>query len=198
VIKSFTSQFAHPKGWLGRLVGMILAIKNHERNVWTISLLDIQPSDQVFEIGFGPGQAIQEVAKLTPNGFVAGIDLSDTMVAQASKRNTAAIRSGRVILQQGSESPLPFENNKFNKVFAVNSMQFWSNPMAGLQEVMRVLKPAGRIAITIQPMWAKTEQEVQIVAEQLISQLKRVGFKQVHLETKQIKPITTISGIGTK
>jgi ubiquinone/menaquinone biosynthesis C-methylase UbiE len=198
VIKSFTSQFAHPKGWLGRLVGMILAIKNHERNVWTISLLDIQPSDQVLEIGFGPGQAIQEVAKLTPNGFVAGIDLSDTMVAQASKRNTAAIRSGRVILQQGSESPLPFENNKFNKVFAVNSMQFWSNPMAGQQEVMRVLKPAGRIAITIQPMWAKTEQEVQIVAEQLISQLKRVGFKQVHLETKQIKPITTISGIGTK
>ena len=198
MIKSFTSQFAHPKGWLGRLVGMILAIKNRERNAWTISLLDIQPGDQVLEIGFGPGQAIQEVVKLTPNGFVAGIDLSDTMVAQANKRNATAIRSGRVLLQQGPESPLPFENNKFNKVFAVNSMQFWSNPLAGLQEVMRVLKPSGRVAITIQPMWAKTEQEVQIVAEQLVSQLKRVGFKQVHLETKQIKPITTISGIGTK
>ena len=73
---------------------MILAIKNRERNVWTISLLDIQPSDQVLEIGFGPGQAIQKVAKLTPNGFVAGIDLSDMMVSQASKRNTAAIRFG--------------------------------------------------------------------------------------------------------
>ena len=198
MIKSFTSQFAHPKGWLGRLVGMILAIKNRERNAWTISLLDIQPGDQVLEIGFGPGQAIQEVAKLTPNGFVAGIDISETMVSQASKRNTAAIRSGRVILQQGSESLLPFENNKFNKVFAVNSMQFWSNPVAGLQEVMRVLKPGGRIVITIQPMWAKTEKEVQVVAEQLVSQLKRVGFRQVRLETKHIKPITAISGIGTK
>jgi SAM-dependent methyltransferase len=106
VIKRFNSQFAHPEGWAGRFVGMILALKNRERNAWTISMLDIQPSDQVLEIGFGPGQAIQEVAKLTQNGFVAGIDLSDVMVAQASKRNSVAIRSGRVLLQQGAESPL--------------------------------------------------------------------------------------------
>ena len=198
MVKNFNSQFAHPHGWLGRLVGVILAIKNRERNAWTISLLDIRPGDHVLEIGFGPGQAIQEVAKLTSNGFVAGIDVSDTMVVQASKRNTAAIRSGRALLQQGSESPLTFENNKFDKVLAVNSMQFWSNQMAGLQEVMRVLKPAGRVAITIQPIWAKTEADVQVVAEQLVSQLKQVGFKQVCLETKQIKPITTVCGIGTK
>ena len=197
-IKRLNAQFAHPEGLLGRFVGMILALKNRERNAWTISMLDIQPDDQVLEIGFGPGQAIQEVAKLTPNGFVAGIDLSDTMVMQASKRNSAAIRSGRVLLQQGSESPLPFEDNKFNKVFAVNSMQFWSNPIAGLQEVRRVLKPGGRVVITIQPMWAKTEEEVQMVAEKLVFQLKQVGFKQVRLETRQIKPITTVSAIGIK
>jgi ubiquinone/menaquinone biosynthesis C-methylase UbiE len=198
VIRKFHSQFAHPKGWLGRLVGVILALKNRERNAWAISLLDIQPNDQVLEIGFGPGQAIQEVAKLTPNGFVAGIDLSDVMVAQASKRNEAAIRSGRVLLQQGAESPLPFEDNKFNKVFAVNSTQFWSNAIAGLEEVRRVLKPGGRIVITIQPMWAKTEEKVQSVAEKLVFQLKQVGFKQVRLETRQSKPITTVSGIGIK
>ena len=198
MIKNFNSQFAHPHGWIGRRVGMILARKNRERNAWAISLLDIQPNDQVLEIGFGPGQAIEEVAKLTPKGFVAGIDLSAVMVAQASKRNAAVIRSGRVLLQQGAESPLPFEDNKFNKVFAVNSMQFWSSPNEGLQEVRRVLKPAGRVVITIQPMWAKTEEEVHQVAERLVLQLKQAGFKQVRLETRQIKPITTVSGIGTK
>jgi ubiquinone/menaquinone biosynthesis C-methylase UbiE len=93
---------------------------------------------------------------------------------------------------------LPFEDNKFNKVFAVNSMQFWSNPMAGLQEVRRVLKPGGRVVITIQPMWAKTEQDVQSVSEKLILQLKQAGFRQVRLETRQIKPITAVSGIGLK
>jgi ubiquinone/menaquinone biosynthesis C-methylase UbiE len=198
MINRFNSQFAHPEGWAGRFVGMILALKNRERNAWTISMLDIQPSDQVLEIGFGPGQAIQEVVKLAPNAFVAGIDLSDVMVEQARKRNSAAIRSGRVLLQQGAESPLPFEDNKFNKVFAVNSLQFWSNPTEGLQEVRRVLKPGGRVVITIQPMWAKTEEEVQSVSEKLIFQLKQAGFKQVRLETRQIKPITTVSGIGIK
>jgi ubiquinone/menaquinone biosynthesis C-methylase UbiE len=198
VLRSFNSQFAHPKGWVGRLVGVILALKNRERNEWTISMLDIQPSDQVLEIGFGPGQAIEKVAELTPNGFVAGIDLSDVMVEQASQRNSAAIRSGRVLLQQGAETPLPFEDNKFNKVFAVNSMQFWSNPIAGLQEVRRVLKPGGRVVLTIQPMWAKTEEDVQMVSEKLVFQLKQVGFKHVCLETRQSKPITTVSGIGIK
>ncbi len=62
-MKNFNSQFAHPKGLLGRFVGIILALKNRERNAWTISTLDIQPDDQVLEIGFGPGQAIQEIAK---------------------------------------------------------------------------------------------------------------------------------------
>jgi ubiquinone/menaquinone biosynthesis C-methylase UbiE len=198
VIKRIHSQFAHPEGWLGRLVGVILALKNRQRNAWTISLLDVQPNDKVLEIGFGPGQAIQELAKLTPNGFIYGIDLSDVMVAQASKRNADAIRSGRVLLRQGTEASLPFEDNKFNKAFAVNSMQFWSNPVAGLQEIKRVLKPGGRVVITIQPMWAKTEEEVQAVAEKLIMQLKQVGFKQIRLEKRQSKPMTTVSGIGNK
>lgn len=198
MLKRIHSQFAHPEGWVGRLVGVILAWKNRERNAWALSMLDIQPEDQVLEIGFGPGQAIQEAAKLTPKGFVAGIDLSEVMVVQASQRNAAAIRSGHVLLQKGAESPLPFEDSEFTKAFAVNSLQFWSNPDAGLQEVRRVLKPGGRVAIIIQPMWAKTEEEVRAVGEKLELQLKQAGFRQVRLETRRIRPITAVSGIGIK
>ena len=197
-MNKFNSQFAHPEGLPGRLVGTIMALKNRERNAWTISLMDLEPGDHVLEIGYGPGQAIKEVAKLVPNGAVFGIDASETMRTQASKRNATGIRAGIIFLRYGHEAPLPYDDHKFNKVFAVNSMQFWSNPMGGLQEVRRVLKPGGQIVITIQPMWAKTEEEVEGVGEKLVAQLKRAGFKQVRLERKQIKPITTVCGIGIK
>ena len=198
MIRNFNSQFAHPKGWMGRLVGVILAWKNRGRNAWAISLLDLQPEDRVLEIGFGPGQAIEEIVKSTPNSFVAGIDISNVMIEQARRRNAEDIRAGRVFLKQGSESPLPFEDTNFHKVFAVNSMQFWSNPNAGLQEVRRVLKPGGRIVIVIQPMWAKTDEEVRSVGEKLELQMKQAGFKQVRLETRQMKPISAVSGIAIK
>ena len=198
MLEAFYSQFPHPNGWLGRLVGTVMALKNRERNIWTIAMLEIKPTDEVLEIGFGPGWAIQEVAKLTTNGIVHGIDLSETMVQQAGKRNAAAIRAGRVVLEQGAEAPLPYFNEKFDKLFSVNSFQFWSNPIGGLKEAKRVLKSDGRIAITIQPMWAKTEEEVKKVGEELEAQLVQAGFHQIILESKHIKPITTIIGMGIK
>jgi hypothetical protein len=50
-------QFRRPTGLLGRLAGWIMANRpsNIERNRWTVDLLNVQPSDHVLEIGFGPG-----------------------------------------------------------------------------------------------------------------------------------------------
>jgi len=36
------SQFAHPRGPIGRLVGMMMAYENRERNAWAVSLLKVQ------------------------------------------------------------------------------------------------------------------------------------------------------------
>jgi ubiquinone/menaquinone biosynthesis C-methylase UbiE len=69
------------------------------------------------------------------------------MVQQARARNATTVQSGRVDLRQGSVGSLPFRDNSFDKAMAVNSMQVWPNAAAGLQEVWRVLKPAGRIAL---------------------------------------------------
>ena len=42
---------------------------------------------------------------------------------------------------------MPFDDNSFEKVLAINSMQVWPDAMAGLREIRCVLKPAGRIAL---------------------------------------------------
>src|SRR5437899_9533240 len=52
-------QLRRPRGLFGRVIGRGLARRNKEANDWTVSLLDIQPTDRVLEIGFGPGLAVR-------------------------------------------------------------------------------------------------------------------------------------------
>jgi ubiquinone/menaquinone biosynthesis C-methylase UbiE len=73
-----------------------MAWTHRTRNTWVLSLLELQAEDRVLEVGFGPGTAIEHVARLATRGFVAGIDPSEVMLRQASGRNRNHIRQGRV------------------------------------------------------------------------------------------------------
>ena len=107
-------QFRQPTGFLGRLAGFFFRI-NLEGIDWTISLLEIQPTDHVPEIGFGPGHGIQQVVRLATQGRVAGVDFSESMLRQASRRNAAAITAGRVELCLGDASALLYPENKIGR-----------------------------------------------------------------------------------
>src|SRR5262245_25968157 len=143
--------FGRPQGILGRLGGIIMARSNQQCAAWVINLLDIQPHDSVLEVGFGPGVGIQLIARSASTGYVAGVDYSEEMVAQATARNGKAIESGRVDLRRGSVERLPFADHTFNKALAINSMQVWPDAVAGLREMWRVLTPGGRIALGFTP-----------------------------------------------
>src|SRR5262245_26121351 len=119
--------FGRPKGMLGRLGGILMARTNRKCTAWVIDLLGIRPNDSVLEVGFGPGVGIELLSKSAQGAYVAGIDSSKEMVEQATARNAKAIQSGRVDLRHGSVANLPFENNTFNKVLTINSMQVWPN-----------------------------------------------------------------------
>ena len=82
-------------GLIGKVMGRIMAWHNQPDNEWTVSLLEIQPTDHVLEIGFGPGQAIRYASRRVPDGLVCGIDHSETMVQEASKYNAAAVAARR-------------------------------------------------------------------------------------------------------
>jgi ubiquinone/menaquinone biosynthesis C-methylase UbiE len=143
--------FGRPKGVLGRLGGIIMARTNVDCGAWVTDLLVIGPTDSVLEVGFGPGAAIQRLSKLAAAGHVAGIDPSREMLEQARARNAAAIKSRRVDLRRGSVESLPFDDDAFDKAPAVNSMQVWPDPLAGLREMRRVMKPGAKIALGFTP-----------------------------------------------
>jgi len=77
-----------------------MARTNEECGNWVVSLLEVQSTDSVLEIGFGPGVAIKRLSMLASH--VAGVDPSPQMIAQAQARNASAIASGRVELRRGT------------------------------------------------------------------------------------------------
>ena len=145
---SLAQQFRRPAGFIGRLAGFLFRM-NREAVAWTIDLLDIQPTDHILEIGFGPGHGIQRVAQLAAQGRVAGVDFSETMLEQATRRNAAAIASGNVELRLGDASRLPYPDHSFHKVFATNVVYFWKASVATLREIQQVMKPGGRLALYV-------------------------------------------------
>ena len=167
--------FGRPRGVLGKLGGTIMARMNSACGAWVVDLLAIKPSDRVLEVGFGPGVVIQNLARLASAGHVAGVDPSREMVAQAQARNASAIQSGRVELRLGSAESLPLEDDSFDKALAINSMQVWPDPVAGLRELRRVLKPGGKVALGFTPYSGQQK-------ETLSELLSTAGFGALELD----------------
>lgn len=123
-----------------------MARTNRTSVAWVINLLGIKPGDRVLEIGFGPGVGLELLARQAPKAKLLGVDVSEEMFRQAAARNRAAIDDGQVELRLGSAEHLPFLDDAFDKAFSVNSLQVWTDPMAGLREARRVLRNGGTIA----------------------------------------------------
>ncbi|WP_111412216.1 class I SAM-dependent methyltransferase [Billgrantia lactosivorans] len=170
----FMRAFGRPAGLLGRVGGTIMARMNRRIAQRVIELLEIQPSDSVLEVGFGPGVGVQLLADCVPSGCVAGIDASGEMVQQAKARNAKGIRAGRVELRQHSVEDLPYRNATFDKALAINSLQAWPDAAAGLREIRRVMSPGGVMALGFTPHSGQ-------VKEGLAEVLAAAGFADVRL-----------------
>jgi len=180
-----------PRGTAGSVTGWVFAHRpsNRQRNRWVVSLLAVQPADQVLEIGFGPGVAVAELVRAGA-GHVYGIDHSAVMLRQASRRNAAAIRAGRVTLIKATVDQLPAAfDGPFDAILAVNSLGFWPAPAERLAELRRRLGPGGRIAIVSQPRCpgagAATSRNA---ARELEDLLRDAGFTQLSTDTLDLDP----------
>jgi ubiquinone/menaquinone biosynthesis C-methylase UbiE len=184
-------QAHHPRGIVGRAVGWMFALRpsNRKRNVWAVSLLDVQPTDRVLEIGFGPGVAIAELAGRATRGHVFGVDHSQAMVRQAARRNAAAVRAHRVHLTHASVEQLPSFDDPLDAILAVNSVGFWPDPVQRLGELRRLLRPAGRIALVSQPRCpGATRDTTSRAAQELQNMLTQAGFTHTRVKTLDLDP----------
>lgn len=112
----------------------------------TLQMMDLQPTDQVLDLGCGTGWASRRMAKVVTDGEVVGLDVADEMLHRA-KRASGAISNVRYLW--GSAESIPTADSHFTKVLSVESFYYYANQDKALDEVRRVMAPGGKLFILI-------------------------------------------------
>ena len=109
-----------------------------------ISIAGISEGDHVLEVGCGTGVfARQAVKRVGDNGRLVGLDLSESMLGVARKICPT------VEFRQGNVMALPFDDNAFDVVVSSFMLMFVPDPEKAVQEMMRVLKPEGKLVVAV-------------------------------------------------
>lgn len=174
------SQFARPHGLIGRwLIAPWLNRIGRAMNRLVLEELGVGPEHDVLEVGFGGGELLGWLAERT-QGRVYGADLSSAAVARARRR-----LGGRVGLIEASVEALPLPDAAVDRACSVNNLYFWPNPAAGMAEMARVVRPAGRLAIAFEPpeelrKWPGHRHGFRLFDEEEVRALMtRAGFTRI-------------------
>jgi ubiquinone/menaquinone biosynthesis C-methylase UbiE len=128
-------------GWM--LMGFDLEHLRHEKQI-TIDTLRLRPGDLVVDVACGPGNFTAAfAAAVAPAGLAVGIDFSSAMLTRAGR----AHRHPRAAYLRGDGHRLPFPDRSVDAVNCYAALYLIPDPYGVLEEMVRVLKPGGRIAI---------------------------------------------------
>ena len=142
-------QARKPQGTLGVVMGWFLERGNAVQNRTTVEALCPAPGAAVLEIGFGPGHALEMLSRKAPLALIAGADHSELMVETARRRLEPRRGPAALDLRVAEAERLPFADEAFDLVYAVNSYHQWPDQEAALAEIAGVLKPGGEVVLSI-------------------------------------------------
>jgi len=104
----------------------------------------LQRGDRVLDVACGTGVLAREAAARTaPAGSVVGLDANPGMLAVAAQLAPA------IEWRQGFAESLPFPDSSFDAVVSQFGLMFFSDQRQALREMIRVLRPGGRLAVAV-------------------------------------------------
>ena len=114
--------------------------------VFTHALLQLRPGERILDVGCGCGDDLRELATLiTPNGCAVGIDSSQAMIDEARQRTVGCQLP--LQFERGDAGHLRWHADYFDACRADRVLQHLPDPQRALNEMLRVLKPGGRVLI---------------------------------------------------
>jgi SAM-dependent methyltransferase len=154
-------------------------------------LLGLGHRDVVLDVACGPGNFSREFARTVgPDGLVVGVDASRTMLERGGEELRRA-DPGNVCLVRTDATALPFAEASFDAVCCFAALHLFGEPFAALDEMRRVLKPGGRIALmtsvrrelTLKPLKPVLERASGMKifeGDEIVGALEERGFTGVH------------------
>jgi ubiquinone/menaquinone biosynthesis C-methylase UbiE len=114
-----------------------------------IRALQLPPGSQGLDVGCGIGDITSLLAQsVAPGGHVTGVDISSEMLTYAKEAAKKSGLSKQLSYREGDMSDLPFEDNTFDWVWSADCVGYApAEPLTLIKELVRVVKPAGGIAI---------------------------------------------------
>jgi ubiquinone/menaquinone biosynthesis C-methylase UbiE len=207
VMEKLLKQARMPEGRFGAFWARFMNIGHSNLTRWGLSHISINKDDTILDIGCGGGRTVNTLAKIAAEGKVYGIDYSEVSVAVSTSKNKKLIDAGRVRILHASVDSLPFPDDMFNLVTAVESFYFWPDLINNLQEIRRVLKPGGSViivhAIYRDERFEKRNSELAIMGDftyhlpdEFRGFLKDAGYSSIQIELLEKKNWIAVKGIN--
>lgn len=143
--RALAERLGYPSAELDRIPAE--AIESFAGVGWFFDLADPREGDTVLDLGSGSGMdAFFAAGRVGPTGRVIGIDMTDAQLEKADR-----LRAGhgfdRVIFRAGRIERLPVEDASIDVVISNGVINLIPDKDQVFQEVARVLRPGGRLAI---------------------------------------------------
>jgi SAM-dependent methyltransferase len=112
-----------------------------------VKFAEVKPGQVVLDVGCGTG--VVAVTAARAGARVSGLDLSPRLLERA--RTNASIAGVEISFTEGDVEALPYKDATFDVVLSQFGHMFAPRPDVAIKEMLRVLKPGGRIAFSTWP-----------------------------------------------